>query len=194
MKRPAKEKPTIRLRTGEPGAGATLHTIYEISQLYPNKVVLYSNIGFIKLPNWKKIDLPEQMVLNTTDSSEFSRNSIIFIDDFHLYSGLNENLEQFIKIITDKEMIAYFVAGRVDSISTETIRHIAPCINEHIHFEVFDNAASLRISLPEDKGDLITERMLRKQNSAHQLNSKSPKKLLKTHAFFNASLFGKYSQ
>lgn len=194
MQRHTEGTPILHLRTGEPGAGATLHTIYEISQLHPNKVVLYSNIDFIKLPNWKKIDLPEQMILNTAGSSEFSKDSVIFIDDFHLYSGLSENLEQFIKIITDKEIIAYFVAGRVDNIFAETMQYIVPYINEHTHFEVFDNAASLRISLPENRGSLITERMLRKQNSTHQLNSKSPKKLLKTHAFFNTSLFGRYSQ
>lgn len=191
---PLENNPIIHLRTGEPGAGATLHTIHEISQLHPDKVVLYSNIDFIKLPNWKKIDLPEQILLNTTDSREYSRDSIIFIDDFHLYTVLNENLEQFIKIITDLGMIAYFVAGRVDSISADTMQHIAPFINEHIHFEVFDNTASLRISLPEDKGNLITERMLRKQNPTQQSNNNPLKKLLKTHTFFNVSLFGSYSQ
>lgn len=183
MQRPTENKPIVHLRTGEPGAGATLHTIHEISRLHPEKTILYGNINFVKLANWKKIELSAQGGLNHLAEAQ-SKETVLFVDDFTCALNIG-GLEKLLKIIEQQGIITYLVDGRLSKVNKEISNRAERLLSEHVHYKVLNNEASIRTSLAkEHEQELIAERSLR--NPAEQM-------IIEFQVLFDKSLFGKYS-
>ncbi|MBS9783321.1 MAG: hypothetical protein KGV46_02080 [Pasteurella sp.] len=109
--------PIIHLRTGEPGAGATLHTINEIVMTHSNHKVFYDNAKLVDLPNWYRRDLFNKRE-NPLDAT------VWFIDDF--YYDIDK--KQFIDIGIFFERLPnsthiYLVADGSDRVEKEIVKY-----------------------------------------------------------------------
>ncbi len=175
-------RPFIHLRTGEPGAGATLHTIDEINLRYCNKNIFFSNISFINLPNWNKLPLSVNCVFN----ANLEKNTILFIDDFSKVITV-ENIDAFLKFSEEKELIIYLSDGDIYGLETGLLDKIELHLIDHVHYQVMNSDASLRLSFENATPEIIKEDNLEKLNKKQK-----DKKLIQSHCFFNKALIGQY--
>ncbi|MBS9783324.1 MAG: ATP-binding protein [Pasteurella sp.] len=151
---PLRNSPTIHIRTGEPGAGKTIHTINEIQKTHTKSHIFYDNVKQINNPDWKKktlfstkINLPNWEKINLFTNFEGIRkaapNSVIFIDDISYNKEKRETVD-LLTLITGLEVSGhiYLALDGTDWFNDEFVEKLYKYNFDHIHYVCGDNLGS----------------------------------------------------